>query len=322
VPDPLGLVLRSLCGAGSRVRWCTVRPGRSQRCPGDLAVHLYAVARGRCWVETEGVELPVPLLRGDIAVLSGGSGHRLGVNGPAKSRASAGAVMVCGRVPLETGSRSPFLAELAPVIRLGRGDGRIVAWLHETLCLTADQSRRGGPGTGAIVDLLLEGVLAQALRIHFVARSPGQRGSIGALMDAAIGPTIGRMHEHPGDPWTVASLATEAGLSRSAYAERFSTLAGTTPMQYLLGCRMRTASRLLRREPACLKEIANRVGYASEPAFSAAFKRWSGRSPGAFRALEHGAAPGCPGSERPHAAGSRVRPARPPCRSRRWRGDT
>jgi AraC-like DNA-binding protein len=110
------------------------------------------------------------------------------------------------------------------------------------------------------------------------------------VLDVAIGPTIGRMHERPGEPWTVASLATEAGLSRSAYAERFSALAGVSPMQYLYDCRMRAACRLLRQDPAGLKEIANRVGYAAESAFSAAFKRWSGRSPGAYRTLRLGAA--------------------------------
>ena len=289
-PDSLGLALRSVCGGGGRARWCTVRPGRNVRRRDSLAIHLYAVARGSCWVEIGDGGSPVHLLRGDVAVLPGGAEHRLSVRGPVRSRAAAEAVVAWGHVPLGHGHWSQLLEGLAPVIQLGQGEGRLGGWLQETLCLAADQSRRGGPGSRAIVDLLLEGVLVQALRTHLTAQRRQPRRPLQAVMDVAIGPTIGRMHERPGDPWTVASLAMEAGLSRSAYAERFTALAGVSPIQYLYYCRMRAASRLLRQDSACLKEIANRVGYAAEPAFSAAFKRWSGRSPGAYRTLRQDAA--------------------------------
>ena len=183
--DSLGLALRSACGGGGRARWCTVRPGRNLRRQGNLAIHLYAVARGSCWVEIGAGGSPVHLLRGDMAVLPGGAGHRLGVKSHVRSRAAAEAVVAWGQVSLDKAHRSRLLEGLAPVIRLGQGEGRLGGWLQETLCLAADQSRRGGLGTEAIVDLLLEGVLVQALRTHLTAQQRRQRGPLQAVLEVA-----------------------------------------------------------------------------------------------------------------------------------------
>jgi AraC-like DNA-binding protein len=104
-----------------------------------------------------------------------------------------------------------------------------------------------------------------------------------ALNDAEIGPALGLMHIKPEEPWTVASLAEHAAMSRSAFAARFMAVVGQSPLKYLTDCRMRKARDLLRDGRLGLKAISAKVGYTTESAFSNAFKRHIGQSPGAFR---------------------------------------
>jgi AraC-like DNA-binding protein len=306
--DPLSCVLRSFSTGGARAGVRTFAGSGRGWVQEGSAVQLYLVERGCCRLEIDGVPESMSLAPGGLALLARGRRHRL--RGPSMEnarvvcgRAPAGgrntcarrapvtaqAVLVWGSIPLEPENAFPFLVALPPVAHLGQGEAATISWMRSTMCLAADQWVRRGPGAQAIVDLLLESVLVQALRLHVATLPRGLQGRLAALNDPAIGPTIGLMHARPEAPWTVASLAAEVGLSRSAYAERFAELTGTSPMRYLLDCRMQTASRFLRAESAGLKEIASRVAYASEPAFSVAFKRWSGRSPGAYRAVSRGA---------------------------------
>jgi AraC-like DNA-binding protein len=90
------------------------------------------------------------------------------------------------------------------------------------------------------------------------------------------------MHGKPARAWTVAQLAKEAGLSRSAFFDRFTRAVGLPPMEYLLGWRMALAKDLLRRDDVGLADVAERVGYGSASTFSTAFSRFVGQPPGRF----------------------------------------
>jgi AraC-like DNA-binding protein len=92
-----------------------------------------------------------------------------------------------------------------------------------------------------------------------------------------------RLHANPAYPWTVDGLAAEVGLSRSAFAQRFTNLLGQPPMQYLARWRLRAAARELRSGKTPLAELAGKVGYESEAAFSRAFKREFGMAPALWR---------------------------------------
>ena len=92
-------------------------------------------------------------------------------------------------------------------------------------------------------------------------------------------PRCSQMHESPTRPWTVAELAKEAALSRSAFFERFSRTVGVAPMAYLLAWRMALAKNLLRRNDGGIAEVAQRVGYSSASTFSVAFTRFVGLAP-------------------------------------------
>jgi AraC-like DNA-binding protein len=103
------------------------------------------------------------------------------------------------------------------------------------------------------------------------------------LEDPAIGDALRLMHDDPAHRWTVAALATEVGMSRAAFAARFTTLAGQPPLTYLTGWRMTLGADLLRDTEATVATVARAVGYEDAFAFSVAFKRARGVSPSAWR---------------------------------------
>ncbi len=123
----------------------------------------------------------------------------------------------------------------------------------------------------------------QAIRSWLTRDPAAQTGWLGALQDEAIGRVISAVHRDPAQPWTVGSLAKTAVMSRSAFALRFSELVGETPMRYVTRWRMNVAQAWLREGDLSLSELAGRLGYQSEAAFSRAFKRYTGVSPGAAR---------------------------------------
>jgi AraC-like DNA-binding protein len=109
-----------------------------------------------------------------------------------------------------------------------------------------------------------------------------ERGWVAGLRDPLLGRALAALHADPGAPWTLASLAGEAGMSRSAFAARFRDRLGEPPMAYVTAWRMDVAARLIRTEDLPLARVAERVGYGSEAAFHRAFRRAHGETPGAF----------------------------------------
>ncbi|HEX8929207.1 MAG TPA: AraC family transcriptional regulator, partial [Actinomycetota bacterium] len=111
----------------------------------------------------------------------------------------------------------------------------------------------------------------------------GDPGWLAGLRDPHLAAALGAVHADPGRPWTLASLATTAGLSRTAFTARFSAAVGEPPMRYLQSLRLHHARRLLRDERLTVAAVAARVGYTSEVAFAARFRRAFGVPPGAWR---------------------------------------
>lgn len=135
------------------------------------------------------------------------------------------------------------------------------------------------PGRDVVLARLLDVLLIEALR-----SAPGSAASPGlvrGLADDRLAVAMRRMHEQPSASWTVAELAQEAAMSRSAFFARFSRLVGVTPMEYLLGWRIALAKCLL-RDGVTVGDVAERVGYSSASAFSVAFTRNVGRAPAHF----------------------------------------
>jgi AraC-like DNA-binding protein len=150
----------------------------------------------------------------------------------------------------------------------------------------ADEVRAMRPGGETVVTRLADVLVIQAIRSWIEEDAAAQTGWLGALRDRQIGGSIALIHRDPARAWTVAGLAHEAAMSRSAFSARFTDLVGEPPMQYVTRWRMRVAHLWLTDGGATLGELALRLGYQSEAAFSRAFKRNFGVSPGSIRRHE------------------------------------
>jgi AraC-like DNA-binding protein len=150
----------------------------------------------------------------------------------------------------------------------------------DTLVSDAKRSRLG---SGPLVDRLMDILFIQAVRAQVGDLGGPDAGWLAAMRDPNLSAAIAAIHADPSRSWTVARLAGSVGMSRTAFATRFALLLGESPMKYLTRFRMTLAIEDLRDGRASLASIAERIGYASEVAFSKAFKRHVGIGPGAFR---------------------------------------
>lgn len=166
-----------------------------------------------------------------------------------------------------------LLVSLLPQVVLVRGEPRLATLVE----LVREELRDQRPGRDVILARLLEVLLIEALRSTAgISASPGL---LRGLADRRLAAAIRQMHRNPTKSWTVAELAREAALSRSAFFDRFNREVGLAPMEYLLSWRMALAKNLLRRKEGNVAEIAERVGYSSASTFSVAFTRFVGMPP-------------------------------------------
>jgi transcriptional regulator GlxA family with amidase domain len=158
-----------------------------------------------------------------------------------------------------------------------------VSPLQKTLDLLISEVDASTQGSEVAVQHLSNLLLIQALRSHIQAAPNEGTGWLRALSDSHIGAALNSMHQRIEHPWTVASLASEAGMSRSAFAQRFKALMSESPLEYLTRWRMYRGSDLLRASDRKLADVAQAVGYDSDGAFHKAFKRVLGIAPGEYR---------------------------------------
>lgn len=151
------------------------------------------------------------------------------------------------------------------------------------VALLADEVVKDHPGQEAVLDRLLDLLLIAVLRAWFARVDAAPPGWYRAHGDPIVGPALRLVRHRPSEPWTVASLAAEVGVSRATFARRFADQVGETPMAFLAGWRIALAADLLREPGTTLGSVAAQVGYGSPYALSAAFKRHRGMSPQQFR---------------------------------------
>jgi len=187
-----------------------------------------------------------------------------------------------GFVALDSGSAS-LLAAFPPVFVVPGNQGRFVGWVDQLLGLLLDESTVDRPITSDVVNRLLGIFFIKVMQYALQACQPGLESLFNASADPDVGVALLRIHQRLDHPWTVAGLAKEVGLCRSTFAAHFLLAVGKPPLQYLRDVRMQRASVLLRERALSLKEIAAKTGYRTPSAFSAAFRRWTGKSPGEYR---------------------------------------
>jgi AraC family transcriptional regulator, alkane utilization regulator len=187
--------------------------------------------------------------------------------------------ILCGYLNCEDLLFHPLLRALPPLIHVRPATPSAAEWLRASARYALAESRRRPAASSRLPELLL----VDCLRQYFESLPSLRSGWLAAVRHPLVGRALALLHERPAQQWTVTSLARKIGVSRTVLGERFSTVLGVPPMKYLTQWRLQVAARLLRTTSETLPEIASRVGYQSEEAFSRAFKRGLGQPPGAFR---------------------------------------
>ena len=211
----------------------------------------------------------VPADGGLLSILHGGSGDRTR--------------LVCGYLGSDGVDENPVLGALPPVIQLSVDDSGGAEWIRSTFQHAADEVARGRPGSATVLAKLSELLFVEAVRRYLDDLPEEETGWLAGLKDPYVSRVLACLHADPSRAWTVEELGREAGLSRSALAERFARLIGVSPIQYFASWRMRLAAQRLRSTNATLAQIAEEIGYESEAAFSRAFKKAYGKPPATWR---------------------------------------
>ncbi|HEF4760757.1 TPA: AraC family transcriptional regulator [Pseudomonas putida] len=190
--------------------------------------------------------------------------------------------ILCGFLGSET-PFSPLLSSLPALLKLDLRATASGAWIESSFRFAVSEIAAGRVGSATVIAKLSELLFVEAVSQYVASLPTERRGWLAGLRDPHIGRALALLHARPTESWTAEALALEVGMSRSVFAERFTALVGQPPMQYLTLWRMHVAAQQLREGRGNVAQIGFAVGYESEAAFSRAFKRQFGTSPGTWR---------------------------------------
>lgn len=266
---------------------------------------FHIVMQGRCYVAADGSRSPIELSEGDFVVIPRGGGHtvrddpatkavnltsvlentkpegdgvfRLGGNGSLTR-------LICGNVSFEPLTFEPLLKILPPVMHVKRRSERLAPWFQGALEQIHDDLTAGRPGADVVVARFADILFIQAVQAYLEEDAEAHAsGWPAALRDRHIGEALALLHLHPARAWDVAALARESGLSRSAFAARFSTLVGESPLRYHNRIKLAAVAERLRSSDETVSAIAEAFGYDSPSGLNKGFKHQFGQTPGEYR---------------------------------------
>jgi AraC-like DNA-binding protein len=191
--------------------------------------------------------------------------------------------LICGAVRLNHPAAHDLVALMPDVLYVDSHGPLESEWMHTALRLMASEARTVRPGGETVITRLCDILIIQAIRAWIDREPDALHGWLGALHDPQVGRAISTIHRDPARAWTVALLAREVTLSRSAFAARFTDLVGETPMAYLTRWRMQVGRSWLLESDVTVSEVATRLGYGSEASFNRAFRRTMGVPPGSLK---------------------------------------
>jgi AraC-like DNA-binding protein len=264
--------------------------------------HFHFIEKGEMWVTPEG-QKPVRIGQGDLVLLPQGKGHVIAdaPGSPAQQieviaadhfdrdalvlrHGGEGALiqLVGGFFSFEGSPLPAVMSALPPLIHIPMGEGGAPPWLAAISRFLLAEAQEPNPGSSLMISRLIDLLVIRALR-SWAASEANRMGWLGGLGEERIGRALSAMHADPFHKWTVQSLAQIAGMSRSIFAERFTGAVGEPPLRYLSRWRLTIAADLLRSGGMKVTEAAWRSGYASDAAFSRAFKAYFGYAPSETR---------------------------------------
>jgi AraC-like DNA-binding protein len=301
--DPLTAALYRVRMRGAFYSWTEAKGAASLEMPSfpeTLTFHI--VARGEAFIEADD-RTPVRLGGGELALVPRGIGHRISsaLGAPILGRADelpqtmlgdafsilrlvpdgeeASLALLCGVVAFDTPAVQDMLAVLPDVVRV---DSARHPGMAALLPLLAAELRDPRPGGDAVATRLADVLIIETIRAWLADEPESAVGWLAALRDPQLGAVVAAIHGDPGHPWTLPELARRAAMSRSAFAARFNAVVGTPPMAYVTQSRMRSARARL-ADGETVSAVSDAFGYGSEAAFSRAFARITGETPGRIR---------------------------------------
>ncbi len=305
--DPLGSFLHQLrldgslyCRSQLSGDWSLAMPVL----PGKMMIHI--ITAGQCWLTIDG-EQPIQLKQGALALIPHGNGHTICSNPELESTPlfEAGVERIseryemleiagdgptteltCGVTSFDQFSGQQLIQQLPTLVLLDQLEKSEQRWLDNTLEFIASEAKQLKPGGETIITHLADILVIQLIRHWMEQSSQAHKGWLGALRDKHIGVALQAIHNQPDIKWSVDSLAKTCGMSRSGFSAHFKQLVGSSVKSYLTQWRMNIALQRLRQSNEPLITLAQELGYNSEAAFSRAFKRVMGVSPGKVYARE------------------------------------
>jgi len=270
----------------------------------EYLVLYHLITEGRAVVEMLDGQI-TNLMPGDVVIFPHGDAHHIssgsdakrpfpnyGIAAKMKSRdlspvhAGGGGPasrFVCGYMACDPHLCRPVLSGLPSILKVNiRTDGS-GHWLESSILHLVEEAASGRAGSEAMLAKLSEALFVDTLRRYVIGLPDQQTGWLAGTRDPVVGKSLALLHSRVAHPWTIADLADEVGISRSALVERFTRYVGEPPMTYLSRWRLQLAARSLEKTSRGVAEIAADVGYESEAAFNRAFKREFGQPPGRYR---------------------------------------
>lgn len=281
----------------------TLAPALAPGAPHIIVYHF--LVEGTAVATIEGGQ-SIPLVAGDVVIFPHGDPHVFASRlGPHDGTTAAAAVQrkvmthdltalrvggggevsrfVCGYMACDPHLSRPILNGLPGIFKVNIRVDQSGRWLENSILHLVEEAGSGQVGSEAMLAKLSEALFVDTLRRYVAGLPEPETGWLAGARDPAVGKCLALMHSRIDHPWTIADLATQVGVSRSALSDRFMRYLSEPPMSYLTRWRLQLAARALTRTPRGVAEIGFGVGYESEAAFNRAFKREFGLPPARYR---------------------------------------